>query len=478
MTEIEVVADSSPAARRASAPGSGQAAGLEAESASAAQTAPSAAADFIIEAGRILTVDAENTELVDHSVVVVKGLIHSILPHSQARERFPDAPRIDRRGHLLMPGLINTHTHLAMSLLRGFADDLPLKVWLEQHIWPVEARHMSREFVADGTGLALAESLLGGVTTVNDMYFFPDVVAEVCTQVGMRATIGLPILDFPTAWARSSDEYFDRGLAVHDQLRGHPLIRTLFAPHAPYTVSEAPLLRIGMLASEMEIGIHMHVHETAAEVADYVVAHGRRPLQHLHDIGLLTSDLLAVHMTQLSAEEIEMVAAAGCHVIHCPESNLKLASGFCPIGALTNAGVNIAIGTDGAASNNDLDLLGETRTAALVAKAFCGDASAVTADEAIRMMTINPARALGMDNQVGSLETGKAADIICIEPSIGMQPSYHTSSQILYATGRERVRDVWIDGRRMVADRRLETLDAERIISVANLWQQRISRTA
>lgn len=432
------------------------------------------AEDFRIAAGRVLTVDSHDTELRDHTVVVQGGRITAILPHADADRQFADLPLIDRRGHILMPGLVNAHTHLAMNLLRGFADDQPLKVWLEQHIWPTEAAHVSREFVADGTELALAESLLGGVTTVNDMYFFPDTVADVCRRVGMRATIGLLIIDFPTAWAASSDEYFERGLALHEQLRDAPLLNTVWAPHAPYTVSPEPLTRLTRLAAELGIRVHMHVHETAGEVADFLAAHGKRPLQHLQEFGLVNSELLAVHMTQLTDAEIEALAAAGSHVIHCPESNLKLASGFCPVAALADAGVNVAIGTDGAASNNDLDLIGETRTAALIAKASSGDAAALPAPAAIRMMTINGARALGIDDQTGSLEVGKAADMITIEPDLSMLPNYQTSSLIVYATGRERVRDVWIEGRRMLDDRRLQTLDHDRLISAANAWQERI----
>ena len=396
-------------------------------------------AELVIEAGTIMTVDSRDTVLAAHSVVIGDGRIVALLPHAEARTRFAGANFVDRRDHLLMPGLINAHTHLAMNLLRGFSDDQPLKSWLQEHIWPAEAAHMSVDFVRDGTELALAECLLGGVTTVNDMYFFPDTVAEACVAAGVRATVGLLVIDFPSAWASTVDGYFDRGLAVHDQWRGHPLIRTLFAPHAPYTVSHESLVRVATLSAELDIGVHIHVHETAGEVRDYENAHGKRPLQHLDEIGLLGAELLAVHMTQLTAADIARLAETGVQVVHCPESNLKLASGFCPVAALDAAGVNICIGTDGAASNNDLDLFGETRSATLLAKAVAQDASVIPARQALRMMTINAARALGIDAIAGSLEPGKAADIIALNPDLGMLPMYDSSSQIAYATGRDRV---------------------------------------
>ena len=329
----------------------------------------------------------------------------------------------------------------------------------------------------DGTELALAECLLGGITTVNDMYFFPDTVAEVCAGAGVRATVGLLLFDFPSAWAQSVDEYLERGLEVHDQWRGHPLIRTLFAPHAPYTVSHDALVRVATLSAELDIGVHMHVHETAGEIHDYETAHGKRPLQHLDEIGMLGSELLAVHMTQLTAAEIARLAETGVQVVHCPESNLKLASGFCPIAALDAAGINVCMGTDGAASNNDLDLFGETRTASLLAKAVAQDASAIPARQALRMMTISGARALGIDGTTGSLEPGKAADIIALEPDLGMLPTYDSSSTIAYATGRDRVSDVWIAGVAVVTDRQLLTLDVERIRHRTLDWQQRIIST-
>lgn len=417
----------------------------------------------LIHAGHILTQDPDNRTLANHSLVIHQGRILDILPTDQLPERYAHAEQVDRRHMILMPGLINAHTHLAMNLIRGFADDLPLMSWLQDHVWPTEAASVNDDFVREGTELALAECLLSGVTCVNDMYFLADVSAEVFERVGMRGTLGMVIFDFATAAGTGPDDYLDKGAALHDSLRDHPLLRMSLAPHAPYTVSRRPLERIASLSAELDVPVHMHVHETAAEVSDYVDAHGMRPLQCLDEIGLLGPSLLAVHMTQLTDAEIARLAETGTHALHCPESNLKLASGFCPVGKLVDAGVNVAIGTDGAASNNDLDLLGEMRTAALLAKAVAEDAAAVPAARALRMITIDAARALGRDDEIGSLEIGKAADVIAIEPDLTMAPIYDLASTLAYATGRERVRDVWVAGRQLVRDRQLLTLDADRI---------------
>ena len=410
-----------------------------------------------------------------HSLAIQEGRILDILPTSQAHTTYTAAVEHTLDRHLLIPGLINAHTHAAMSLLRGLADDLPLHEWLNEHIWPAESRWVNEEFVHDGTQLAMAEMLRSGTTCFNDMYFFPDISARAAAHCGMRASIGLIVLDFPTVWAHDADEYISKGLAVHDQYRGDPLITTLFAPHAPYTVSDKPLEHIRVLADELEIGIHMHIHETADEVDKAVELTGKRPLQRLHELGLASPALLAIHMTQLNAEDISRYATTGGHVVHCPESNLKLASGFCQTQTLAAAGINIALGTDGAASNNDLDMLGEMRTAALLGKAVSNDASALPAHEVLRMATINGARALGISADTGSLEKGKWADItaVCLD-TIETQPLYDPVSQLVYACGREQVTDVWVAGQQLLKERRLTTLDGNDIIERAREWQTRI----
>jgi 5-methylthioadenosine/S-adenosylhomocysteine deaminase len=434
------------------------------------------AVDTLIHSRWIAPVEPATTLLEHHSVAIHEGRIHEILPTEQALTTYTATIEHSLDRHLLIPGLINAHTHAAMSLLRGLADDLPLNEWLNNHIWPAESRWVNEEFVHDGTQLAMAEMLRGGTTCFNDMYFFPDTAARAAASCGMRASVGLIVLDFPTVWAHDADEYISRGLAVHDQYRSDPLITTLFAPHAPYTVSDQPLEHLRVLADELDMGIHMHIHETVDEIDRAIELTGKRPLARLQDLGLISPAMLAVHMTQLSTEEISQYAASGGHVVHCPESNLKLASGFCPAHALMTAGINVALGTDGAASNNDLDMLGEMRTAALLGKAICGDASALPAHTILKMATLNGAQALGIDRDTGSLLPGKWADItaVCLD-SIETLPLYDPVSQLVYASGREQVTDVWVAGQHLLKERRLTTLDGNDILERTHEWRARIS---
>ncbi|MGE0079914.1 MAG: TRZ/ATZ family hydrolase [Thiohalomonadaceae bacterium] len=434
--------------------------------------------DTLIHARWIVPVEPAGAVLENHSIAIAGGAIVALLPSAGARARYQAGTVIELGEHALIPGLVNTHTHAAMTLLRGLGGDVPLMKWLQEHIWPAEGRHVGREFVRDGTQLAMAEMLRGGTTCFQDMYFFPDEVARAASQARMRSVVGLILFDFPSAWGAGPDEYLHKGMQLHDELRGNPLVRTAFAPHAPYTVSDGPLEKVAMYAEELDIPVHMHVHETAHEVESAAAASGRRPLARLKELGLLTPRLMAVHMTQLTGAEIEAHAAAGAHVLHCPESNLKLASGFCPVQRLLTEGVNVSLGTDGAASNNDLDMLGEMRTAALLAKAVSGDASAVPADTALRMATLNGARALGLDGITGSLEVGKAADIAAVNlRGLETEPVYNVITQLVYSTGRDRVTDVWVAGQHLLKDRQLTTLDEEAILARARQWRAKIQRT-
>ena len=414
----------------------------------------------------------------DKAVAVDKGRILEVLPRSDANAKYaPDALH-ERKDHVLLPGLINAHTHAAMTLMRGFADDMPLERWLEERIWPTEMALVSPEFVADGSRLAIAEMLLGGTTCFGDMYFFPERVADVAAEAGIRASIGLIALDFPTPWATTPDEYITKGLALHDSCRSQPLVTTFFAPHAPYSVGDDTLRRIRQLADELELPIQMHIHETEKEVEDAVRESGQRPLQRLTDLGLVTSSLMAVHTTQLIDDEIAALAAAGASVVHCPRSNLKLVSGACPVGKLQTAGVNVALGTDGAASNNRLDLWAEMDTAALFGKFVAGDAEAVPAAAALEMATINGARALGMADLTGSIVSGKAADLICVElSSAPVQPVIDPLSHLVYCAGRDQVTDSWVAGEHLVSDGKLARLDLEGILERARLWGQRVLDT-
>ena len=433
--------------------------------------------DTLLHARWVVPVDNKERYLEDHCIAIDEGKIIEILPSANAAEKYHAAVSKHFDNHALIPGLINSHTHAAMSLFRGLADDLQLMDWLENHIWPAEAQHVNEAFVHTGTELAIAEMIRSGTTCFNDMYFFPDVTAKVAADIGMRASVGLILIDFPTVWANNSEEYIDKGLAVFDHYKGHELIRTAFAPHAPYTVSDEPLRRIATLANELELNVHMHIHETAFEVDQAVKNNGSRPLARLDDLGLITPSLQAVHMTQLQDDEISLLAANGCHVIHCAESNMKLASGICPVNKLLEAGVNIALGTDSASSNNDLDMFGEMRSVAMLAKISAMDATAVSADQVLQMATINGARALGLDSITGSLEVGKAADIVAVNfDTIETIPVYDPVSHLVYCSSREHVSDVWIAGEQRLTDRVLNTIDETRLkedsIKISKLIQQ------
>ncbi len=431
--------------------------------------------DLLVAPRWLVPIDPPGAVLEDHALIVDQGRILDLLPAPAAAQRYQPRTRLALPTHAVLPGLINTHTHAAMSLLRGIADDLPLMDWLQNHIWPAEAAHVNAAFCEDGARLAFAEMIRSGTTCVNDMYFFPDASARVAAAIGLRATVGLIALDFPTAWARSADEYIHKGLELHDALKHEPLVRTIFAPHAPYTVSDAPLRKIRQYANELGIGIHMHVHETAGEVAAAVEASGKRPWQRLHELELLGPDFVAVHMTQLTDSEIAQAAEHGVHVVHCPESNLKLASGFAPVGKLLAAGVNVALGTDGAASNDDLDLLGEMRTAALLAKAVAGDARTLPAAQALQAATLGGARALGLESETGSLTRGKSADFIAVDlGAIPTQPLYNVLSQLVYAAARDQVTDVYVAGRALMQARALTTIDEPAVLARAAEWRAKI----
>jgi 5-methylthioadenosine/S-adenosylhomocysteine deaminase len=431
--------------------------------------------DLLIHPEWIIPVVPENQVLTDHTLVVHGGRIHCILPRAEAESEYRSSQVFELPGQALIPGLINAHTHASMALLRGLADDLPLMTWLNEHIWPAEAQWVNEEFIHDGTQLAIAEMLLGGTTCFNDMYFFPDITGRAADHAGIRAVLGLIAIDFPSTWAADGDEYLHKGLQVHDHFRTHSRIHSAFAPHAPYSVADPVLKRIAILADELDIPIHMHLHETHDEIVQGQQQHGNRPMQRMQDLGLLSPSLAAVHMTHLEAEEIELFASSGAHVVHCPESNLKLASGFCPVSDLMAAGINIALGTDGAASNNDLDMFSEMRSAALLAKGVTGNASALPAAKALAMATIHGARALGLQDITGSLEVGKSADMITVDlRRVTTQPVYHPISQIVYAAGREQVSHVWIAGQQLVSNGALTTLNEARLIDRAGQWAERI----
>ncbi|MCB2253418.1 TRZ/ATZ family hydrolase [Pseudomonas chlororaphis] len=436
---------------------------------------PVAALDLLLLPTWLVPVEPAGVVLKEHGLGIRDGRIAFIGPRADAM-KLQAAEVRELPGMLLGPGLVNAHGHAAMTLFRGLADDLPLMTWLENHIWPAEAKWVDEAFVRDGTDLAIAEQLKGGISCFSDMYFFPKVASECVHNSGIRAQIAIPLLDFPIPGASTADEAIHQGVELFSDLKHHPRIKITFGPHAPYTVGDETLEKIRIIAEELDASIHMHVHETASEVQQAVARHGERPLARLARLGLLGPRFQAVHMTQISDDDLALLVETNSNVIHCPESNLKLASGFCPVERLWQAGVNVAIGTDGAASNNDLDLLGETRTAALLAKGVAGSATALNAHQALRMATLNGARALGLDGEIGSLELGKAADLVAFDLSgLEQQPIYDPVSQLIYATGRDCVKHLWVAGKQLLDDRRLTRLDEQQLHATATAWGRRIS---
>lgn len=432
--------------------------------------------DELIVARWVVPVEPHGVVLDDHAVAIDGGRIVAILPRSDADRLYAPRRRSDLPAHALIPGLVNAHTHNPMTLMRGLADDVPFMRWLKEHVWPAESRVIGPEFVRDGVELAIAEMIRGGTTCCNENYFFPDVQAATYRQHGFRALVGLPVIEFPTAWAASRDEYFDKALAVHDAVRGQPLLGTSFAPHAPYTVSNQSFERIALYADQLGVQVHLHLHETVDEIEESRREHGMRPFARIKQLGLVNDQLIAVHMTQMTEAEIADCAEHGVSVVHNVESNLKLVSGFCPAEALRRAGVNLAIGTDGCASNNDLDLFGEMRSAALVAKMVANDAAALDAASVLRAATLGSARALGWADDIGSIEAGKQADLAAVRlDTLETQPIYHVISQLIYAAGRHLVSDVWIAGQRKLRDRDLASMDVAEILAKTRYWRERIA---
>lgn len=431
--------------------------------------------DLLLLPTWLVPVEPAGVVLENHALGIRDGRI-ALIASRETALRHPSREVRELPGMLLAPGLVNAHCHAAMTLFRGLADDLPLMTWLQNHIWPAESRWVDEIFVRDGTELAIAEQLKSGISCFSDMYFYPEVASERIHTSGIRAQLCVPVLDFPTPGTRDSDESLRKGVALFDDLKLHPRIKVAFGPHAPYSVNDDTLEKIRVLAEELDANIQMHVQETACEVEQALERHGERPLARLSRLGLLGPGFQAVHMTQVSDEDLALLVESNSSVIHCPESNLKLASGFCPVERLWQAGVNVAIGTDGAASNNDLDLLGETRTAALLAKAVAGSATALDAHRALRMATLNGARALGLDAEIGSLEPGKSADLVAFDISgLHQLPIYDPVSQLIYASSRDCVKHLWVGGKQLLEDGRLTRMDEEELKDRARGWSRKIS---
>jgi 5-methylthioadenosine/S-adenosylhomocysteine deaminase len=431
--------------------------------------------DTLLSARWIVPVEPSTRTLESHSIAIRDGRIVAVLPTSDAERRYSATQRIERPEHAVLPGLINAHTHAPMTLLRGCAEDRPLMPWLQEVVWPLERRWLDPEFVHDGALLAIAEMLRAGVTCFGDMYFWPDVVARTAAESHMRAAIGLVVVDAPTGWCATVDEYFDKGLRLHDEYRGDPLISTLLAPHSPYAVGDESLRRIGRLADELEIPVMTHLHESTDEIERSVKQHGCRPLARLQRLGLVTPQLIAVHFVHATEEDMETLAVAGASVVHCPESNLKLGNGVSPLPRLLEHGLPVALGTDGAASNNDLDVLAEARTAGLLAAGVTGTPGSVRAADLLRLATLEGARALGLGDSTGSIVAGKWADLCCIDLSPARsQPVHDVSTTIVYSCNSSQVTDTWVAGRHVYGDDTLFYIDEDRLRGIAERWRRRM----
>ncbi|MDR3056468.1 MAG: TRZ/ATZ family hydrolase [Zoogloeaceae bacterium] len=430
--------------------------------------------DLLIHA-RWIALAHRETLLEQHAVAIADGRIIDILPSHVARERYDARETVTLAEHLLIPGLINLHTHAAMSLMRGMADDIPMMRWLQERIWPVERALVSPEFISDGTRLACAEMLLGGITCFNDMYFFPHAAAEAAVELGMRAVLGVTVLEFPSGYASDAADYLDKGLAALDAWREHPLINFCLAPHAPYSVSDASFEKIQILSAQLEVPVHVHIHETTDEIRQHLEEHGCRPLHRLNRLGLLGPQLIGVHAAHLLDDEIAALARNNCNVAHCPTSNLKLGCGIAPIGEMLAENINVGLGTDSAASNNRLDLLAEMRLASLLAKGKSGDASIVPAWKALQMATLAGARALGLERDIGSIEIGKYADLTAVRmDTLELSPCFDPVSHLIHCAGREDVSHVWVQGRCCVFDKTLLHCENANLKNNARLWHNRI----
>lgn len=433
--------------------------------------------DTIIQPRWIVPIEPHNTYLENHALIIRAGRIENILPQTAVAETYTAKETINLPEHVVLPGLINTHTHSPMTLFRGMADDLSLHDWLQNHIWPAEKKWLSSEFCYDGTLLAILEMLRSGTTCFNENFFYAESIAQVAADMGMRAAIGGFVIDFPSSYAKSLSEYLEKAEQLYAQWHNHPLITTSICPHAPYSVSDASFLEVKKLAEKYQLKIHLHLHETEYEIQESIKTYNKRPIQRMYDLGVLTSNTQCIHMTAITKDDIALLQKTGAHIVHCPESNLKLASGFAPIYQFQQANINVAIGTDGPASNNDLDMFAEMQTAALVGKAVAQNPSALDAATCLRMATLNGAVAMGLNDHIGSLVPGKAADIIAVDlADLNTQPIYNPISHLVYAVNSRQVSDVWIAGKRLLENFQFANADKNAILNTARKWQEKIRK--
>ncbi len=432
--------------------------------------------DLILEPRWIIPVVPGNQTLEKSSIIVNEGKIIDILPSDEALLRYRTKDHLLLDEHVLIPGLINLHTHAAMTLMRGIADDIPLMPWLQEHIWPAERELLSERFVYDGTLLACAEMMAGGVTCFNDMYFYPQSAAEACVKIGMRAQLGLVVLEFPTSYATDSDDYLRKGLDVRDSWRGNDLLSFSLAPHAPYTVENRTFEEVIKFSEQLNLGIHIHLHETLEEVAQSKLRYGVSPIARLASLGVLGPNLVAAHCVHLQNEDMDLMKEHGCHIAHCPTSNLKLASGIADISKMVNVNLNIGLGTDGAASNNRLDLFSEMRMAALLAKGVSLNASTLPANQVLAMGTINAAKALGLEDKIGSIEIGKLADLTAVRISTPeLMPCFDPLSHLIYVAERRHVSHVWVNGELKFHEGVYANIEPHEVKDISSQWQSKLS---
>ena len=435
--------------------------------------------DLILDPkGFIQNVDTRPTLIHGKVIVVSKGEIVDLCNLNESREKYQPENIVNLKDHILIPGLVNAHNHLSMSLMRGIADDLPLMEWLQNHIWPTETKFVGPDFVKDGAMLAIAEMFLTGTTTSSDMYFFPGDVSDAFLKAGMRGQLVTPILDFPTNYAQNIDEYVKKAIVLAEKYGDSPLIDIGFGPHAPYTVSDESFKKIIKANEKLNLPIQIHLHETKGECEESLKNFGMRPMERLNKLGLFDFDVQCVHMTQMNEEEVELSLSKSLSIIHCPESNMKLASGICPVPKLLSKGVNVALGTDGAASNNDLNLLGEMKTAALLGKVNELDPTVCNAEEIFLMATLGGAKALGLEDKVGEIKVGKRADIVAIKEDglIDSFPNYNFLSNLIYSQSSQKVDSVWIDGKRVLEEGSLITLQKSELLTKTRAWQEKLSQ--
>ncbi|MDA1134262.1 MAG: TRZ/ATZ family hydrolase [Proteobacteria bacterium] len=411
------------------------------------------------------------------SIVVDNGNILELIPNEIIEQKYAAKASFNLTDHLLLPGLINSHTHAAMSLFKGYADDLTLQSWLTDRIWPAEKKYVDEKFVTEGSKLAIAEMIQSGITTFNDMYFYPQQTAEVAVKIGMRANLGMVLLEFPTNYASDPDDYLTKGLAFRDLFREEGLISTSLAPHAPYSVSDESFLKINTYAQELDLKIHVHLHETTTEIEDSLKQYGLTPIQRLDALGVLGPHISAAHCVHLTNTDLDILAKNNMCVIYNPTSNLKLGSGIANIKGMIERDICIAIGTDGSASNNRLDILNELNIALLINKGVNHQADFMNPAELIKMATLNGAKSIGMEGRLGSLEKGKCADLIAVNmSSLEMKPIYDPLSSLLYSGNRSMVSHVWIGGNMQMKERALINIDVDELLNGLGAWQQKISQ--